>query len=384
VAGCWSKNNVAKFDADYLFSLAREKSKASRSTLAEIVTELFREQSGALTERERMLMFDILHSVVRDMELALRRNISEEIAEHQDLPRSLALLLANDRFEVAFPILSKSRVLEDTDLIEIIRGRTLEHQLAVAAREGISEIVSAALVATKIEPVVQTLLKNQDAKISSETMEYLVDQSRRVDSFQEPILRRNEMPDELAKRMFMWVSAALRQFIVSSFKLDDATVDDLLEKAALHHGMETRLEKPAERLVESLAERNAISHEMLVVALEEGQVDLFVALFARLTGLRDRLVRRLLFEPGGEGLGIACKAVGFDRSAYSQIFSRLSSTQPDRRKNFLMSHKLALEFFDNMSESAATAVLTRWRRDPKYLGAIRDIEGETKGRRGIL
>jgi hypothetical protein len=49
-----------------------------------------------------------------------------------------------------------------------------------------------------------------------------------------------------------------------------------------------------------------------------------------------------------------------------------------------MSHKLALEFFDNMSESAATAVLTRWRRDPKYLGAIRDIEGETKGRRGIL
>ncbi len=373
---------MAKFDADYLFSLAREKSKASRSTLAEIVTELFREQSGALTERERILMFDILHSVVRDMELALRRKVSEEIAIRQDLPRSLAILLANDRFEVAFPILTKSHVLEDTDLIEVIRGRTLEHQLAVAAREGISEMVSAALVATQSEPVIQTLLKNQDAKISSETMEYLVDQSRRVDSFQEPILRRDELPADLAKRMFMWVSAALRQFIVSSFKLDDATVDDLLEKAALQQGDDVKLEKPAERLVESLAERNAISHEMLVVALEEGQVDLFVALFARLTGLRDRLVRRLLFEPGGEGLGIACKAVGFDRSAYSQIFSRLSSTQPERRKNFLMSHKMALEFFDNMSESAAIAVLTRWRRDPKYLGAIRDVEGEVRNRGG--
>ncbi len=319
---------MAQFDADYLFSLAREKSKASRSTLAEIVTELFREQSGALTERERMLMFDILHSVVRDMELSLRKKVSEEIANRQDLPRSLAVLLGNDHFEVAFPILTKSRVLEDTDLIEIIRGRTMEHQLAVAAREGISEIVSAVLVATQSEPVIQTLLKNQDAKISAETMEYLVDQSKRVDSFQEPILRRNELPDELAKRMFMWVSAALRQFIVNSFKLDSATVDDLLEKAALEQGDELKLEKPAERLVESLAERNAISHEMLVVALEEGQVDLFIALFSRLTSLRDRLVRRLLFEPGGEGLAIASKAVGFDRSAYSQIFSRLSSTQP--------------------------------------------------------
>ena len=220
---------MAQFDADYLFSLAREKSKASRSTLAEIVTELFREQSGALTERERMLMFDILHSVVRDMELSLRKKVSEEIANRQDLPRSLAVLLGNDRFEVAFPILTKSRVLEDTDLIEIIHGRTQEHQLAVAAREGISEIVSAVLVATQSEPVIQTLLQNQDAKISTETMEYLVDQSKRVNSFQEPILRRNELPDELAKRMFMWVSAALRQFIVNSFKRDSATVDDLLE-----------------------------------------------------------------------------------------------------------------------------------------------------------
>ena len=41
----------------------------------------------------------------------------------------------------------------------------------------------------------------------------------------------------------------------------------------------------------------------------------------------------------------------------------------------------ALEFFDRLSHAAAETVLTRWRRDPDYLFAIRSIEeGQEKKR----
>ncbi len=41
----------------------------------------------------------------------------------------------------------------------------------------------------------------------------------------------------------------------------------------------------------------------------------------------------------------------------------------------------ALEFFDRLTHAAAETVLTRWRRDPDYLFAIRSIEeGQEKKR----
>jgi len=47
--------------------------------------------------------------------------------------------------------------------------------------------------------------------------------------------------------------------------------------------------------------------KMMIRALKDGDVFLFEAMFRRLTGLRITLVKRIMFEPGGEGLAIACK-----------------------------------------------------------------------------
>ena len=96
-----------------------------------------------------------------------------------------------------------------------------------------SEAVSDALVETGKEQVVRTLLENPNAAISSLTMEYLVEQSRRIDSFHEPILNRGDLDPSLTQRMFMWVSAALRKYILDTYEMEPDMVDDLLEKAAL-------------------------------------------------------------------------------------------------------------------------------------------------------
>ena len=103
----------------------------------------------------------------------------------------------------------------------------------MAIRRTVSEEVSDELVETGHEGVITTLLKNSGARISTATMEYLVEESKRVDSFREPILRREDLDPALAKRMYMWVSAALRQHIVEKYDLDQGVVDDLLERSVL-------------------------------------------------------------------------------------------------------------------------------------------------------
>ncbi|MCG8509006.1 MAG: DUF2336 domain-containing protein, partial [Rhodospirillales bacterium] len=224
-------NTNDKIDFEQLQQLARKKSIEGRTALAETVADFFDNESKVLTARERALMYDILHRIIRDVEMAVRKRVAEYVAERPDVNSDLANLLANDEIEVAYPVLLKSEVLKDAALIEVIRNRTLEHQLAIAIRHEVSEAVSDALVEYGDESVIKALLDNDNARISKATMETLVEQSRRIDTFREPILRRTELEPALAKRMFLWVSAALRQIIIQQFELDAETVDDLLEKA---------------------------------------------------------------------------------------------------------------------------------------------------------
>ena len=55
---------MAEFDGEYLLSLARDKSGKRRKLLAETISDLFSGKGHVLTERERTLMFDILHKMV--------------------------------------------------------------------------------------------------------------------------------------------------------------------------------------------------------------------------------------------------------------------------------------------------------------------------------
>jgi len=367
-----------QIDIDELFRLARKKSVEGRTALAETVTAFFSEESQVLTARERALMFDILHRIIHDVEMSVRRRVGEYVATCTDAPNELVNLMANDEIEVAYPILIKSPVIKDAALIEVIRDRTLEHQLAIAIRHDVSEAVSDALVEYGDESVVRALLNNGNARISRATMETLVEESRRVDTFREPILQRRELGLDLAKRMFLWVSAALRKVILEKFDIEPEVVDDLLEKAVLEEikTVKEESQNPNKRamLAETLVKSNEVTPEMLLSILEQGEVALFVSVFRKMTGLREKLVMRMLFEPGGEGLAIACKAIGLEKLVFSSIFTLSRKARPVLRETLQRDLRRALGLYDQMTQAGARKVLRLWQRNTDYLTAIRELE----------
>ena len=376
---------VKTVDVDYLMQLARSKSTAARGELAATINDLFLGKHDVLSDAERTLMTDILRHLIHDVEMSVRRDLAERLAQNPMAPRDLIKSLANDDIEVAHPILSRSQVLHNMDLIEIVHHRTLEHQLAIAMREGVPEDVADALVGTGQRNVIATLLENPSAKISRTTMEYLVEQSRRIDRFQNPLVARPDLGPDLAKKMYWWVSAALRQHIVENFSVDPTDIDntiesavtDALRKADIYDPTKT---KPFE-LADRLAEISAITPRLLIEALRQGEVNLFEALFVKLTGIRLTLARRVLFEPGGEGLGVACKAAGIERRDFATIFVLSRRAHPGKTPLESAELTKVLEFYDKLDPATAQSVLQRWRRDPGYLDSIRRIElnppGET-------
>jgi uncharacterized protein (DUF2336 family) len=365
-------------DTNYLFKLARDKSSEGRAALASVINGLFDEQGEAITDRERHLMMNILHGLVHEVEVSVRRNISARLAQMPDAPIDLIQELANDDIDVAYPILTQSKVLRDEDLVDVIRLRTHEHQLAVTLRTDISEDVSAALVEQGNEQVVVSLLKNQTAKISQATLEFLIDESRRMDSFQDPLLHREDLREDLAKRMFMWVSAALRRHIVERYALDADTVDDLLEQAAREEINNTIARKPAagQELRRTLSEEGVISPNMVVAALLDGEASLFLKLFSALTNLNDILTSRIIFEEGGEALAIACKAVDVPEMQFSVIYDRTRKARAKRMspQDAAKRRKELLDLYHRILPEDAAKVLRRWQRGSDFLSAIRELD----------
>jgi uncharacterized protein (DUF2336 family) len=378
-------------DLQYLLDLALDKSLEARRKLTATIGDFFSETGDVLSDRERALMGDILRKLIIECEMAVRRDLSERLSRSPHPPRDLIVMLANDEIEVAEPLLKKSDVLRDMELIQIIRHRTQQHQLAIAMRRSVSEQVSDALVENGNTDVIKVLLENQDARISKATLEYLAEESRRVDTYQEPLVQRKDLPAELAERMYLWVSAALRGYIVENFDVHPSELDDHLEGVASsiagdpeQHSKDPSDKDSASLLAHRLVQQREVTPEFLIQVLRQGEIRLFEALFGELSGLKPPRLQETIYDSGGEGLAIACRALEMPKPSFATIFLLSRRGRPGRRVIDPRELSRALMIYDRINAKAAVEVVKRWRRDPAYQEAIERVaesgkDEETEG-----
>ncbi len=366
---------------DYLIALARERTIESRSKLVRVIADLFNCSGDVLSERERALMSDILEKLVREVELDVRARLAEQLAENADVPPHIMGELARDDILVAKPILMRCDLLRDNDLIEIVHQRSSEHQLAIARRRRISTAVSDALVESGSDDVVCTLLENSGAEISKATMEYLVEQSKRVDSFQEPLVRRHDLPNQLAERMYLWVGAALRQHLVDGFGLDPSTLDPVVEKSAMAGAKEMAQLREggeslsaAQQLARELRANGRLNEEILLKVLRQGEIQLFEAMLGEWSGIGPQTLKRLVYQSGGQPLAVIAKALGIEKPTFTSIF--LLSRVGRRDEQIVDPGELGniLKLYDQTSKESAQQVVSRWRSNPDYIAAVERIE----------
>lgn len=367
-------------DLKFFLNLAQQKTADSRRTLFENVTDLFISENGRLSERERAQILAILGDLIYDVERQVRAGLAERLKERADVPSELAALLANDEIEIARPILIKSPALRDPDLIEIIRLRGQEYWLAITLRQSLSEEVSDAIIATQNLDVIQSLLQNHDARLSRSAMEYLVAEAERVDRLQNPLVRRHDLPPPLAIRMYWWVSAALRQHILRSFKLvpqSELAVDALIEEAtdeALRADADVpSMSATARAFAERLAETTGITPDLLIQLLRSGRVPAVAAAFALACRLDEPLVRRLILSRDHESVAVLCRHVGFNRNEFATFFLLLSGANQGTAVTPPANLLGILQVYDDLTKEIAAAVLGYWRRLPAFSKAIAEI-----------
>ncbi len=352
----------------HLLRLAAGQSTGERKALAVSLVDLLAETKPDPSEREAALIGDILNKLIRDFETTVRRELADRLARLERAPREVIVALANDEIEVARPLLLQSPVLHDQDLIEITRKRSRRHQMSIALRAMVSEAVSDELVEAGDEAVITSLLGNKKAEISDATLAYLVEDARRVDSYQEPLVLRADLSDDLAKRIYTFVAQDLRNRILQRFDLDADVLDRELirlpDALVANSARATNVLLPddaPDRLARALVNSKEITPDFLVKVLRAGKVDLFEALVGQLTGLDGETLRTVLYDASGRALATVCRAMGIPKKHFLEFYLLIRRSQATSTTT--PAHEIAaiIRHFDRIAPASALEAVAHWR-----------------------
>ena len=351
-----------------LLRLASGRTVGDRMALATSLVDLLTEMEPDLSDREAALIDDILNKLIGDFETAMRRELADRLSHLELSPHEAIVALANDDIDVAKPLLRQSPALRDQDLIDIIHTRSRQHQMSIALRSMVSKAVADALVETGDEAVITSLLSNKNAQISDATLAYLVGESRRVDSYHEPLVLREDLGEDLAKQIYDIIAKDLRNYILRHFELDPQHLDaelasisaDLLASTARSAGEPPHGDAP-ERLAEALANAREITPDFLVRVLRAGRINLFEALIGQLAGLTSNTLQRLLYNTDGKALAGICRAMGIPKQQFVEIYLLIRRSQPDARSTFTREVGAVARYFDRISPANALQALAHWR-----------------------
>ena len=343
-----------------LAQLAANPQGVGRDEIYVAVASLFRAQGARLSERERELTREILRRLTLDVEMAVRIALAERLADDEDAPLDLILLLCDDKIEVARPVILRSRKLTDAEILRFVADATAAHQAAVAERPNIGVPVCDLLARSDVETVLVALVRNATARIGEAAFSTLVEKSKKIETLQSPLAHRADLPMELGKRMCGWVSDALKTHITESFAIPVKKIEPVIQQARAAVQSETPSadgNDNARRLIDKLSSAGQLKAGFLLRVLHQGQTELFELAFARLLEMEPPKFREAFYEHGPRAVALACRAVGIDKCVFATVFN-LSRQARGVRPSLSTEQRAEVEkVFNAFSKTDAGSVL---------------------------
>lgn len=304
-----------------LVDLARTTDSEQRRQLLREVTDLFFETSNSRNSRETALFDDVLQLVAAEMQDSVLAELSEVFADASDAPVGLMRDLANHSFEIAGPVLKRSRVLDEQTLLQIVNYQSQQHIAAVAQRPDVSENVSDAIVKFGDDTALDALIRNDGAKISRTSMEAAVDRARRNTMLHDGVVKRGDLPLDLLNEMYFVVENTLRdQIMKRNASVDPATLDAALSKArarmSANVGDMSAEAKNAMAFIASKKNSGELNARLLVSLYREAKQTHFLYGLAEITNLEPETVADLINRRDIDGLAMICRAAGIERPLF--------------------------------------------------------------------
>ena len=337
-------------------------SSSERDLLLRRLADLAVLPPGRMTPQERSLIDTVMASAVARLDATTRRRLAERIAQLPEGPPELTLALARDTIDVAAPVLRGGSGLQSSDLVQIVRDGSAEHQLAISERKLLPGAIVDALIDYAKPDALCRVLANPAAELSSRAMEILVRRSATETAFQPLLMARAELTTRLAQSMFWWAGPETRKDILTRHSTERrmmyAALDGVLEPGLAAADTDDALRVTLSRLRPPVAMSKALLTRLVAIAACHMREE-FTAELALAGRIRQETAFQIVSDLGGEALAVFAKANGLTRLEFKELFAAVSQLRTNEQPGDERLERITT-VFDTISIDRADQVLHSW------------------------
>ena len=311
----------------------------ARALLMNRLCELVSWPESRIPAYERQLAADILTGLLRTSNADLRRRCALGLVRVTDAPKALLRYLARDEISVSQDLLENGVGFDDSDLIATVRAGVAAQWLAIARRRRLGEAVTDALVQTGDIAVIEAVLRNNGAALSSQGVDIVVARSRQAPSLPMLLVPRTELRPTQALMLFWWSDFQARVHILRRFAVDRSVLlqelGEVFKQAAAEQWSDVETRKAlqvVERRQRNRAAAEKSQHGSLegaLAAADHGLDRQLLQEIAHLAGIKPTTATQIFADAGGEAIGVFCKAVGLKRPLMIALWRALRRPQGD-------------------------------------------------------
>ncbi len=342
-----------------------------RRQLAKRLSDVICIPASQLTPQERHMAGDVLVELLRDADIELRESVAKRLVMLNEAPRTILVILAKDKINVAKHVLENSKSLTDSDLIQIARKVSNEHRKVIAMRRKVSDAVSDVLVEFLEEDVVEKLLANKGAEFSETALQRILTVSRSHQPYVDLLIKRVELRPSHGLTMFWWANGENRKKILHRFAVTRNVLQescmDLFSKAAAEGWGDAGVRKALQFIERRQRNRAAIARssfeglEAAIFKMEQDGVNReIIEEVSYMAGIKPATGAQIMTDKGGEAIAILCKAPGLTRDDLKRIWKGLRRPLLDTEGNDHPDFARVQMAYDSISTDKAQTVLRYW------------------------
>jgi uncharacterized protein (DUF2336 family) len=249
----------------------------------------------------------------------VRQSLAEVFASSQAAPSVVVHALAADQPDIACPILQRSPLLADSDLVDLVATAHPDSQAAIASRFLLPRPVSAAIAEVGAAAACLALLENPDADINAFSLDRIVERFGHLAAIRENLLLRDDLPATTRQAALAKLSQTLAGFVAARHWLAEDHAQyaarEACEKATVALAAETPYEEIGQ-LVTHLRASGQLTSGMILRALLSGNIVLFEEAMADLSEMPLESVASYIHDRMLSGFRALYRKAGLPDAAY--------------------------------------------------------------------
>jgi uncharacterized protein (DUF2336 family) len=285
-----------------------------------------------LSDSDRAAAEGAMTMLLDDPSPLVRLALAEVLASSEHAPPTIVHALAADQPEVAAPVLARSPLFLDADLVEAVAIGESDRQSAIAGRAHLPCSVSAAIAEVGSAEACLVLLENTYAEIVPFSLDRIVERYGHLAAIRNVLLERSDLPVPTRQALVVKLSQTLADFVTSRAWLAadraKSITREACEKATVALAAETA-DGEVRPLICHLRGSGQLTTGLILRALLSGNVELFEEALAELAEMPLNRVAGIVHDRRGASFRALYDKAGLPPSVFPAFREALGAMRED-------------------------------------------------------